>query len=134
MDRDQAQVTTRSYWVHGNVERVATALTGLIAVLVALQAASWSPGGEAFILQNESVRMAAFASLTIWATLTMGLHRRGAAAMLAMVFASFLELVILPFGPETARTLAAGTAGIILSFLALQFYWYRVQYGDERPG
>lgn len=129
MDRELGQHIERSYWIHGTAQRVATGLTGLIAVLVALKAAAWSPGAELFPLQNEILRMSAFASLTIWATLTMGISRRGAAAMLVLVFAAFLELIIMPASAETIRTLAAGASGIVLSFLGMQFYWYQVSYG-----
>lgn len=126
MNRDGGQNSERSYWMHGAAERVATGLTGLIAVLVALKAAVWTPGEEMFGLQNEFIRLAAFASLNVWATLTIGLSRRGVAAMLTMVFAAFVELVIMPVHPEATRTLAAAAMGIAITYLALQFYWYRV--------
>lgn len=129
MNDGLGQAIERSYFLHGTAERVATGLTGLIAVLVALKAANWAPGDEAFALQNELMRMSAFGSLTVWATLTMGVSRRGAAAMLVMVFAAFLELVIMPPSGETIRTMAAGACGIVLAFLGLQFYWYRVSFG-----
>jgi hypothetical protein len=124
----------RGYWLHGTAERVATGLTGLIAVLVAVRAAAWAPGAETFALQNELMRLAAFGSLTVWATLTMGVSRRGAAAMLTMVFAAFLELLILPASGETLRTMSAGACGIVLAFLGLQFYWYRVSFGRRILG
>lgn len=129
MNNGLGQAIERSYFLHGTAERVATGLTGLIAVLVALKAANWAPGAEVFALQNELMRMSAFGSLTVWATLTMGVSRRGAAAMLVMVFAAFLELIIMPGSTETLRTLAAGAMGIVLAFLGLQFYWYRISFG-----
>ncbi|MCI4643242.1 MAG: hypothetical protein MRY64_00485 [Hyphomonadaceae bacterium] len=121
----------RSYWLYGTAERVATGLTGLIAVLIAVRSAAWAPGLESFPLQNEIMRLSAFGSLTVWATLTMGLSRRGAAAMLTMAFATFLDLLILPVSGETLRTLSAGASGIVLAFLGLQFYWYRVSAGQR---
>jgi len=131
---DLGQAIERSYWLHGTAERVATGLTGLIAVLIAVRTAAWAPGDEAFALQNEIMRMSAFGSLTVWATLTMGISRRGAAAMLVLVFATFLELLILPDTQETLRTLSAGAVGIVLAFLGLQFYWYRVSFGRRVLG
>ncbi|MEM1106201.1 MAG: hypothetical protein AAGH87_07400 [Pseudomonadota bacterium] len=129
MSTDLGHEIERSYWMHGTAERVATGLTGLIAVLIAVRSAAWAPGEEIFALQNEILRMSAFGSLTVWAALTIGISRRGAAAMLTLVFASFLELVILTPSPETVRTLASGSVGIVLAFLGLQFYWYRVSFG-----
>ena len=125
-DRAHGQAIERSYWVHGTVERIATGLTGIIAVLVALKAAAWSPGAEVFALQHEIARMAAFASLTIWSTFTIGLGRRGVAAMLVMVFAAILELIVMPVRSEMADTLGAAAAGIVLAYLGLQFYWFSV--------
>lgn len=133
-ERELGEEIERSYWLHGTAERIATGLTGLIAVLIAVRAAAWSPGLETFPLQNEMLRMSAFGSLTVWATLTMGVSRRGAAAMLTMVFAAFLELLILPASGETLRTLSAGACGIVLAFLGLQFYWYRVSFGRRILG
>ncbi|MEL6664477.1 MAG: hypothetical protein AAFR33_15910, partial [Pseudomonadota bacterium] len=86
-------------------------------------------GAEVFPLQNELMRMSAFGSLTVWATLTIGISRRGAAAMLTLVFASFLEMIILTPSQETIRTLSSAAVGIVLAFLGLQFYWYRVSFG-----
>lgn len=126
MDQEAGQDVERNYWMQGTAERIATGLTGLIAVLVALKAAVWTPGEEFFSLQNEIVRLAAFASLNVWATLTIGLSRRGVAAMLTMVFAAFVELIVMPVHPEATRTLAASAIGITLTYLTLQFYWHRV--------
>lgn len=125
-DRALGQAIERSYWLHGTAERIATGLTGIIAVLVALKAAAWTPGTELFVLQHEFVRMAAFASLTIWATFTIGLSRRGAAAMLVMVFAAILELIVMPARAGMLNTLGASAAGITLAYLGLHFYWFQV--------
>ncbi|MEM9738373.1 MAG: hypothetical protein AAF829_00760 [Pseudomonadota bacterium] len=129
MSTDLGHEIERSYWLHGTAERVATGLTGLIAVLIAVRTAAWSPGAEVFALQNELMRMSAFGSLTVWATLTIGISRRGAAAMLTLVFASFLEMIILTPSHETLRTFSSAAVGIVLAFLGLQFYWYRVSFG-----
>lgn len=132
--RELGEEIERGYWLHGTAERIATGLTGLIAVLIAVRAAAWSLGLETFPLQNELLRMSAFGSLTVWATLTIGVSRRGAAAMMTLVFAAFLELLILPASGETLRTLSAGACGIVLAFLGLQFYWYRVSFGRRILG
>ena len=131
MSRALGEEIERSYWMHGTAERVATGLTGLIAVLIAVRSAAWAPGLESFPLQNEIMRLSAFGSLTVWATLTMGLSRRGAAAMLTMSFATFLDLLILPVSAETVRTLSAGASGVVLAFLGLQFYAHRVTNGGR---
>jgi len=107
------------------VERISTILTGLIAVLIALKTAYWSPDDELMPLQNQIVRMTAFASLTVWTTFAVGLHRRGVAAMLSMVFAAFLELILVPAREEGVVTLGASASGIVLAYLALQFYFNR---------
>ncbi len=124
----------RSYWARGTAERVATGLTGLITVLVALKAAAYTPTDfeGAAHLQNQMMRLIAFAALTIWATFTMGISRRGVAAMMVMVFALFLETVVLPARGASLSTLAGGAVGIGLAYLGFQFYSHRVYGRTER--
>lgn len=117
------QQIERSYWLHGTAQQFATALTGIITVLVALKTAAHTPSDtELMLWQAQILRACAFASLTIWATLTMGLSRRGVAAMLVMVFATVLELIVLPARGGTLVTLAPSACGIALAYLGLHFY------------
>lgn len=120
-----AQPSGSGYFSNMAVERISTVLTGLIAVLIALKAAYWSPDESLLPLQNQIVRMTAFASLTVWTTFAVGLQRRGVAAMLSMVFAAVLELLIMPARNEEVFTLGSASSGIVLAFLALQFYFTR---------
>jgi hypothetical protein len=86
---------TRSYWIRGPIGWAAKGLTGCIAIFLAVKTISSAPVG-ALDLQDHVLRMVAFAGLTVWAALTIGLKRRGAAAIIALGFASVVEWLVLP--------------------------------------
>ena len=126
-DLTTQELPERPYWMQGNVKRIAVGLSGVLAVVVALKATAYTSGVEAvFPMQDHVFRLISFASLTIWATLTMGVRRRGFAAILVLAFASFLELVIVPARGIGMGTLASANLGIVAAYAGLQVYWYRV--------
>ena len=119
----------RKYWVSGNLKMVATGLTGLIAVFVALKATAYNSGG-AIGVEDHVFRMVAFASLTIWVALTIGLRRSGTAAVITLGFATFVELILEPARGQDYGTLASTNLGIVLAYCGLQLYWYSL--ADDR--
>jgi len=106
----------------GHWRLAAIGLTGLIAIFVALQAVMYMPVTAPVIpYQDHLFRLIAFASLTIWIAFTIGRHRSGVAAMVALVFASFLDLFIVPArSAELVGTLASANLGIVLAYCGLQ--------------
>ena len=119
----------RKYWVSGNLKTVATGLTGLIAVFVALKATAYHSGGVIGV-EDHIFRMVAFASLTIWVALTIGLRRSGTAAVMALGFATFVELILEPARGQGYGTLASTNLGIVFAYCGLQLYAYRL--ADDR--
>ncbi len=119
----------RKYWVSGNLKLVATGLTGLIAIFVALKATAYNSGG-AIGVEDHVFRMVAFASLTIWVALTIGLRRSGTAAVITLGFATFVELILEPARGHEYGTLASTNLGIVLAYCGLQLYRYRL--ADDR--
>ena len=115
----------RNYWVSGNLKTVATGLTGLIAIFVALKATAYNSGGVIGV-EDHVFRMVAFASLTIWIALTIGLRRSGAAAVIALGFATFIELILEPARGQGYGTLASTNLGIVFAYCGLQLYAYRL--------
>lgn len=130
---DQATQTppVRNYWVSGNLKMVATGLTGLIAIFVALKATAYSTGGAVGI-EDHIFRLVAFASLTVWIAMTIGLRRSGTAAITALGFATFIELIVEPARGQGYGTLASTNLGIVFAYCGLQLYWYRLS-GDHTP-
>lgn len=61
----------RNYWLAGNFALAAKALTGVVAILVALKAIAYEPSSTPlFENQDHFFRILAFAALTVWTTLT----------------------------------------------------------------
>ena len=124
-DTMHANETQRSYWISGNLKPIATSLTGLIAVLVALKAMTYGTAHEPTLTDHLS-RLIIFASLTIWMTLSIGMRKRGSAAVIVLAFASFLELFVIPSRGDQMGTLASANLGIVFAYAGLQFYWFRI--------
>lgn len=119
------QAPERAYWLKGNFARAASILTGLVAILVALKAAAYVPASEgSMAYQDQIVRFIAFASLTVWISLSIGLKKRATAAMIVLAFASFLELYVVPGRGEQLGTLAFSNMGIVFAYCGLQLYWF----------
>ncbi|MEL6285107.1 MAG: hypothetical protein AAFR41_09830 [Pseudomonadota bacterium] len=117
-----------THWPKGTSERVVTGATGFMAVFMALRTADFTPEmitGDVMLWQVSLMRMTAFAALTIWATFTIGIPRRGVSAMMVMVFALFQEWIIMPIQGHEMSFSAAAAAGVVLAFLGFQFYWNR---------
>ena len=89
-DQTVEMTPQRNYWISGNLKTVATGLTGVIAIFVALKATAYS-AGDVVGLDDHIFRTVAFASLTVWVALTIGLRRSGAAAIIVLGMATFIE-------------------------------------------
>ncbi len=112
-----------AYWVQGDAaQRITTALTGLIAIFVAVKAAAWAPETAHLQFHEAVSRTAAYCALTVWLVLSFGFRRRGAATALALVFAAIVELVVMPARVDELATLSTAAGGIALGFLGLQVY------------
>ncbi|MEQ9436379.1 hypothetical protein [Hyphomonas sp.] len=118
----------RNYWVSGNLKMVATGLTGLIAIFVALKATAYN-AGDVVGVEDHIFRLVAFASLTVWVAMTIGLRRSGTAAVTALGFATCIELIIEPARGQGYGTLASTNLGIVFAYCGLQLYWYRIVGG-----
>lgn len=108
-----------------NLGLIASGLAGLMAILIAIQTMAYAPGAV-LTQQDHAVRLLAFAALTIWMVLALGIKRRGTAAITVLAFASFLELVVLPARGDTFGTLASANLGIVCAYCALQAYSWRL--------
>lgn len=108
-----------------NLGLIASGLAGLMAILIAIQTMAYAPGAV-LTHQDHAVRLLAFAALTIWLVLALGIKRRGTAAIAVLAFASFLELVVLPARGDTFGTLASANLGIVFAYCALQVYAWRL--------
>ena len=121
------------FWPKGTMERIVTGLVGFITVMVALKTAEFgsAPVANAPLWEIASTRALAFCALTIWATFTIGVARRGVAAMTVMVFAAFLEFIVMPEQGKHISSLAASASSIVLAYLAFHFYWKRAINTDS---
>ena len=96
----------------------------MIAVLVAIKAAAYQPNDtEVFAHQAQFVRILAFAALTIWVALAVGLRRRGAAAIITLGFALFVELFLIQVRTDGLPMIASANLGIVIAYCGLQLYW-----------
>ncbi len=110
-------------WLHGMPAKVVKGLCGIIAVLVAIKAASYSPTEpQIFAHQEHFVRVLAFAALTVWTALSIGTQRRGAAAMITLVFAIFVEMFLVPARDAGLPSIVAANLGIVVAYCGLQLY------------
>ena len=119
------QAPKRTYWLSGDAGRIANALTGVLAILVAIKAAAYVPAAEgAMAYQDQIVRFIAFASLTVWISLAIGIRKRATATMVVLAFASFVEIYLIPSRGESMGTLAFSNMGIVFAYCGLQLYWF----------
>jgi len=126
-DASDTMSVTRNYWPKGTMGIIATGLTGLVAVLVALKAIAYEPVQDPIIAnQDHLFRLIAFAALTVWATFTMGIRRRGTAAVMVLAFASFVELIIFPARGDNMGTVVSANLGIVFAYCGMEMYWMRL--------
>ena len=124
-----------TYWMKGLPGLIANGFCGVIAIFVAIQAVSFEPHAAAGSEQvDHIVRILSFAGLTAWVTFAIGIRRRGAAAIIVLVFATFLELVIVPIRSTGLSTIASANLGIVLAYCAAQLYWLVLQGRDAKDG
>ncbi|MGH1421846.1 MAG: hypothetical protein ACRBEQ_08510 [Hyphomonas sp.] len=124
-DVNTTEPVDRQYWLTGKLKQIGTGLTGVIAVFMALKLAGHDTGGV-ITMSDHILRMVAYCSLTIWITLSVGLNRRGFAAILVLGFASVCELFLLPARVDSVGTLASANLGIVLAYCGLQLYVWSV--------
>lgn len=109
-----------------NLRALSSVCAGVMVVMIAISAISHDTGVIA-TLEDRSMRLVAFAALTVWLTLGLGLHRRGVAAISVLAFASFLEVFVLPIRGEASGTLPAANLGIVLAWCGLQVYAWQAK-------
>ena len=115
---------SQTYWPKGVVGQIATGLCGIIAIFVAIKSAAYQPSETPVIAhQAHFVRILAFAALTVWTALTIGIRRRGAAAIITLAFALFVELVLIRVRAAGLPMIASANLGIVLAYCGLQLYW-----------
>jgi len=118
------QMLSRDYWIKGLPGQIAKGLCGIIAVLVALKAASYQPSeAQLFAHQDHFFRVLAFAALTVWTAFTIGVQRRGHAAIITLAFAVFVEMLLVPARDAGLPTIVSANLGIVLAYCGLQLYW-----------
>lgn len=115
----------RNYWLTGTIKQIGTGLTGVIAVFMALKLAAHDTG-SVLATSDHVLRMVAYCSLTVWIALSIGLNRRGVAAIMVLIFASICELLLLPARGDSVGTLASANLGIVFAYCGLQLYVWRV--------
>lgn len=113
-------------WFGPNLRALSSVCAGGMVVLIAISALSHDTGVIA-TLEDRGLRLIAFAALTVWLSLGLGLHRRGVAAISVLAFASFLEVFVHPIRGEAQGTLPAANLGIVLAWCSLQVYAWRVE-------
>ena len=115
---------SRSYWPKGWAARVLTGLSGILAVIVALKAAAYEPSGDVlFANQDHIFRIIAFIALTVWTTFAIGVRRRGAAAMITLGFAIFVDMILVPLKHEGMSTITSANLGIVIAYCSMHLYW-----------
>ena len=117
-----------THWPKGVPERILTGATGFMTVFLALRTADFSPdlvSPDTALWEVAIMRTLAFAALTIWATFTIGIPRRGISAMIVMIFALTLEWIIMPIQGHEISFSGAAASGIGLAYLSFHFYWRR---------
>lgn len=120
----QEDTVDRGYWPRGMVATIAKGLTGLLAIFVALKAAAYEPSLDPmFAHQDHVLRIMAFAALTVWTCFTIGVQRRGAAAMITLGFAIFVEMILVPIKHEGMSTIVSANLGIVFAYCAMNLYW-----------
>ena len=111
---------------------VGKGISGLLAVFVAIQAMVYAPAnGSAVLYEDHIFRLVAFCSLTLWLAFTLGLARRGTAAIVTLGFASFVDLLIVPARAEAMGTLVSANLGIVLAYCGLHMYWDQLRSGAD---
>jgi hypothetical protein len=119
-----AENISRSYWPKGWAARVLTGLSGILAVIVALKAAAYEPSGDVlFANQDHIFRILAFIALTVWTTFAIGVRRRGAAAMITLGFAIFVDMILVPLKHEGMSTITSANLGIVIAYCSMHLYW-----------
>lgn len=121
--KSDAQSAAGKAWLKGFPAKLAKGLCGIIAVLVAIKAAAYTPSEtEAFAHQEHFVRILAFAALTVWTALTIGVQRRGTASITTLAFAIFVEMFLVPAREAGMPSIVSANLGIVLAYCGLELY------------
>ncbi|MEO1662319.1 MAG: hypothetical protein AAFR51_15130 [Pseudomonadota bacterium] len=125
---------TPSYWLGGRCGDIATWLCGLIAVLVAIKVIAVQPNDSTLFSENgHFVRVLAFGALTVWTTLAIGIQRRGAAAIITLGFALFVEVFLVSVRPVGVPAIVSANLGIVLAYCGLQLYSFALARRQNEP-
>ena len=115
---------TAREWLSEPYKTIVKGLTGIIAIVVALKAIVYEPSAvPMFAHEEHAFRMLAFAALTVWTTLTFGVKRRGIATVTVLIFATFVELILMPARGFEVYTMASSNLGIAIAYCCMQLYW-----------
>jgi len=115
----------RQIWQSALALNIAKGLCGIIAIMVAVKAAAYQPvESPALPYQEHIVRVLAFFALTVWTTFTIGTKRHGAAAMITLAFAVFVEMFLVPVRTESVPGIVAANLGIVLAYCTLRLYMF----------
>ncbi|MEM1035243.1 MAG: hypothetical protein AAGI14_00650 [Pseudomonadota bacterium] len=115
---------TAREWLTEPYKTIVKGLTGIIAIVVALKAIVYEPNAvPMFAHEEHAFRMLAFAALTVWTTLTFGVKRRGIATVTVLIFATFVELILMPARGFEVYTMASSNLGIAIAYCCMQLYW-----------
>ena len=102
---------------------LAKGLCGIIAILVAIKAAAYTPTvPELFTHEQHFMRVLAFTALTVWIALSIDVQRRGAAAIIALAFAIFVEMFLVPARDLAVPSTVSANLGIVLAYCGLHLY------------
>lgn len=119
-----------SYWPSMNTRRIAGMIAGFIAVFLAIKVLNSNLGLSVDLIDHLS-RLILFASLTVWVALCVGIQRRGSAAVIALAFATFADLIFVPLSGQPMGTVLSTNLGIVLAYSGLQLYWYQLRDKPE---
>lgn len=108
------------------LRRIGQAAAALVVFLAALLVFGRTAPVGSLGLEDHLFRLVSFATLTVWISLIIGIHRRGTAAICALAVASLLELLILPATGGTYGALVSANLGIVIAYCGMQAYWYGI--------
>lgn len=117
---------TRSYWPSSMTRRAVALIAGFSAVFIAIKVLN-SDLGSSVTLADHFSRLMVFCALTVWVALSIGIERRGAAAMIVLAFMTFTDLFFVPVSGQPMGTVVSSNLGIVLAYAGLQLYWFQLR-------
>jgi len=68
----------------------------------------------------------------VWTAFTIGVQRRGHAAIITLAFAIFVEMLLVPARNVGLPAMVSANLGIVLAYCGLQLYWLVIV--EQKPG